>query len=149
MAIDTTIAAYFSHLVSTLAADRDVRTLAIAHMVPNTLHFLPAVNEMTALSAVLAKPKSVRRPEFGIINGQYETIALSREWAANPDSVVETLYELGLKGEKILLLDIGGYFANSVGGIANIFDGQILGVLEGTENGLKRYERTGRTKYPR
>lgn len=137
---DERIDAYFSHLVSYLGPKRDVNTLAVAHMVPNTVLFVPALNDLTSVSAVLPKPKSVNRPEFEVIGKRFRTIELSREWAREADQVVDQMHRLGLRGKKVVIVDIGGYFSESISSIKAKFDGDLCGVLEGTENGAKKYE---------
>ncbi|WP_164827817.1 NAD(P)-dependent oxidoreductase [Sinorhizobium meliloti] len=133
--------AFFSHLVSVLGAERDVYCIVVAHMVPNTVLFVPAaLDKLMKVSAVLAKPKSVDRAEYDEIASQFPTPPLSREWAANPTAVVAELKKLGLSGKSVVFVDIGGYFAPSINKIAELFDGTILGVMEGTENGVQKYE---------
>ncbi|WP_158264285.1 NAD(P)-dependent oxidoreductase [Nitratireductor sp. StC3] len=117
-------------------------------MVPNTLSFAPALDDFLTLAAILAKPKSVGRPEYGILSRKYKTPSLSRGWAADVDAVLATFDDLGLAGRKVVLVDIGGYFATSVDTIAARFDGNILGVMEGTENGAAKYEEHGDRKTP-
>jgi len=143
MANSGQIHAFFSHLVSTLGRARHVHVVAVAHMVPNTLSFAPALNELTSLVAILAKPKSISRPEHKQLAAAFRVLPLSREWGSSSSEVVKTLSELGLNGKQVVLVDIGGYFANSIDAIASEFNGEILGVLEGTENGAKRYEERG------
>jgi adenosylhomocysteinase len=135
------VKAFFSHLVSVLGVERDVHCVVVAHMVSNTVLFVPAaLDKLMQVSAVLAKPKSADREEFGEIAKQFPTPPLSREWAANPKEVVAELYNLGLARKSVVLVDIGGYFATSIEKIADLFDGTILGVMEGTENGVQKYE---------
>jgi adenosylhomocysteinase len=139
------IAAYFSHLVSELGSHRDVHCVAVAHMVPNTLTFAPALNKLMTLSGVLAKPKSVDRDEYTQLYAKFKMPKLSRDWALDAEAVVKTLHdELKLSGKKLVLIDIGGYFAQSVDRIAELFDGELLGVMEGTENGVQKYEQRAR-----
>lgn len=109
-------------------------------MVPNTIWFAPALNDIAKLSAILAKPKSVERPEYSKLKEEFEVHILSREWADDPTEVVKTLKELGLSDKHVVLLDIGGYFASSIDKISDLFPGKILGVMEGTENGVQKYE---------
>lgn len=142
------VSAYFSHLVTALGPDRDVHCVAIAHMVPNTLSFAPALDRLVTLDALLAKPKSVSRPEHSILSNLYRTPSLSREWAADASKVAATLRELGLSGQRLILIDIGGYFAQSIDEISKLYDGTLLGLLEGTENGVVKYERNGPHQTP-
>lgn len=137
---DAKVEAYFSHLLSTLPVRKDVHVLAVAHTVPNTVLFLPALSSLVTLSGVLPKPKSVGRPEFRVIKSTYKTLKLSRDWAANADEVVSTLSKLGLRSKLVAILDIGGYFAPSAQKIHSMLGSNFVGILEGTENGVKKYE---------
>lgn len=137
---DGQIRAYFSHLVAQLHRSRDVHIVAVAHMVSNTLFFAPALNDIATLSCILVKPKSSHRSEKEALERQFKLEVLTREWAADPQNVISLLYSLGLKGQKVILVDIGGYFANSLDGIVSGFEGALLGLLEGTENGIQKYE---------
>lgn len=110
--------------------------------------FAPALNSLVTLNALLAKPKSATRPEFTTLSAQFETPPLTRDWASDPDAVTLTLRHLGLEGKDIVLVDIGGYFARSINQISSQFKGNILGVLEGTENGVVKYEGVGSFKVP-
>ena len=148
MANSSQIGAYFSHLVSALGRTRDVHVVAVAHMVPNTLSFAPALNDLASLSAILAKPKSVSRPEHRALSSKFKVLSLSREWGDSADKVAQMLVDLGLRDRRVVLVDIGGYFAKSLDEIAQRFPGKILGLLEGTENGVKRYEASGPHQTP-
>lgn len=138
------IAAYYSQLVSALgrpAATFDI--VAVAHMVPNTLTFAPALAKIGNLAAILPKPKSVGRPEYAALQSDgFKLLPLSRTWATDPIAVVDSLREVcPNSGRSLVLVDIGGYFAESVDQIASMLNGRLVGVLEGTENGVQKYER--------
>lgn len=141
MANQHQIEAYFSHLVSQLGPRRDVATVAVAHMVPNTVTFAPALDKLTSLQALLPKPKSIARAEYSQLGAKFTMRQLTREWANDVRAVVTTLDELGLAGKNVVVLDIGGYFASSIDDIAAQSSAKILGVMEGTENGVQKYER--------
>jgi phage tail-like protein len=118
-------------------------------MVPNTVSFVPALNDLASVSAILVKPKTKTRDEYQILNREgFRLLDLDRSWAASPVEVNKTLIDLGLTQKNIVILDIGGYFAGSIDEVAKLFDGQILGVMEGTENGLRRYEANPPTSVP-
>jgi adenosylhomocysteinase len=139
MAESGKISAFFSHLVSLLGAKRDISCIVVAHMVPNAVHFIPAVADLTNLAAVFAKPKTVHRDEYRELSSKFRCEELSREWARNSAAVISKLYDLGLRGKRVVILDIGGYFADSIDEIAKEFQGEIAGVIEGTENGVRKY----------
>jgi adenosylhomocysteinase len=135
------IEAYYSHLVTQLERGPGTDVVAVAHMVPNTLTFVPAVNDLARVAVVLPKPKSELRPEFAVISSKFATLKLSREWARDASRVVSDLEaKAGDRLKSLVLLDIGGYFAESINQLADILGERFLGVLEGTENGVQRYE---------
>lgn len=55
------IDAYFAHLASRLGPTANASVVCIAHMVPNTVNFLPALSRVAPVRLVLPKPKSVSR----------------------------------------------------------------------------------------
>jgi adenosylhomocysteinase len=63
---------------------------------------------------------------------------LSREVFADADQALE-YFENRARGERLVLLDVGGYFAPTLNALGDRFSGTVLGVVEDTENGHKRY----------
>lgn len=116
--------------------------VAIAHMVPNAIPFLQALSKLVTLDLVLAKPKSFNRPERRIIQ---ETVGipvarLTRELTADPARLRRQLAQAGAVDQRLALIDIGGYFAGSADAINATLDGNLIGIMEGTENGAQRYD---------
>lgn len=125
------IRTYFSNLITTLGGKADVDLVVVAHMVPNTLGFAPALNSLGHLAGILVKPKTEGRPEFNVLKSEFRMLKFSRDWADDPAQVVDMLSNLGLRTKNLVLLDIGGYFANSIDLIAEGLGAQLLGVMEG------------------
>ena len=134
--------AYYAHLAQRLGGKTDTYAVAVAHMVPNSTHFLPAISRVADLRLVLPKPKSVDRPEAAFIRDVLRLPfgSLSRGWAGDAEAVVHTLLQVGLANKRVVIVDIGGYFAESIDDIVARFPGDICGVMEGTENGVQKYE---------
>lgn len=136
---DAAFAAYFSHITGELPIVTGVTAVCVAHMVSNSRHFLPAVNAIAPVGLVLPKPNSIDAGIFDEISTRFNTAELSREWARDADRVVATFHEKKLSGLRLVIIDIGGYFASSISRIVQLFDGEICGVVEGTENGVQKY----------
>jgi adenosylhomocysteinase len=134
---------YFRHLCGALPGRKDVSVICIAHLVDNARFFLPSIDELFTLGLVLPKPKSADPSIAAEIARQFRTFPLTRAWAADPKQVVRELRRVKeiKHGGKVIFVDIGAYFAESLPGICKLLRGQVLGVLEGTENGLQKYER--------
>jgi adenosylhomocysteinase len=137
--------AYFAHVIGELPTVTGVTAVCIAHMVSNSRHFLPAVNTIAPIGLVLPKPSSKSEEVLKEIQDRFnfKTYELSRDWARNAERVVETFHRHNLSKKRLVIIDIGGYFAPSISRIAHLFDGEICGVVEGTENGAQKYEGPG------
>jgi len=146
------INAYFNDLIARLGATQtatDTVAVCVAHMVPNTLNFLPALNRVVPIALLLPKPKSAqvdvkqKVAELGI-----REHSLDRAWAGKAANLVKELTEGGHEGLNVIFVDIGGYFAPSLRDFIQEWSGRVLGVMEGTENGALAYEETFRDETP-
>lgn len=87
---------------------------------------------------MLPKPKSIAPVAQREVEAIVQCDPLTRELFADPDRTVEYV-ESRAAGERLVLLDVGGYFAPTLNALQERFSGTILGVVEDTENGHKRY----------
>lgn len=112
-------------------------------MVSNTTYFLPALDRMFGVGFYMPKPKSLSSRYTNLVRSfGFAEQPLSREWAENPLQVANALSKLDPR-RRIILVDIGGYFASSLNEINRLLPGRIIGVMEGTENGVQKYEASG------
>jgi adenosylhomocysteinase len=63
---------------------------------------------------------------------------LDRDRFSDPDAVLGYL-ESRAAGRRLVLLDVGGYFASALAHVCARFSGELVGVVEDTENGHRRY----------
>jgi adenosylhomocysteinase len=138
---------YFSKITSHFRPEERPASFLVTHLLPERPSFVRAVNAASTLKAVLPKPKSIAPAA----RREVETIAqcddLSRELFSDADKTVE-YFESRAAGERLVLLDVGGYFAPTLTALQERFSGTILGVIEDTENGHKRYAELEKTPCP-
>ncbi|MEV4952457.1 NAD(P)-dependent oxidoreductase [Paenarthrobacter nitroguajacolicus] len=136
--------AYFSHLATEVGSIANTKLVCVAHMVSNSVVFLPALADIAPVGLLLPKPKTASTDEARkIAQYGFKSHELSRDWAKNGHLVVQAIKD-AIKGpDQIILVDIGGYFAESLNDIAKGLEGRLVGVMEGTENGLQKYEKSG------
>ncbi|MFD8525188.1 adenosylhomocysteinase [Streptomyces capillispiralis] len=140
--------AYFGRIASHFAPAERPASLLITHLLPERPAFVRSVAEMTELRAVLPKPKSAHADAVRVVeSGGYVCDKLSRELFADPERAVRYI-EAKAAGLRVLLLDVGGYFAPSLRGLCERFSGSIIGVVEDTENGHRRYADLGELPCP-
>jgi adenosylhomocysteinase len=129
---------YFRRIGELFPAHAPATSLVITHLLPERPAFLGAVARMTRVAAVLPKPKSLVRQTVDDVRQHFAVHPLTREQFAEAGQALDYLEDT-VPGEDLILLDVGGYFAPSLGVIAGKFSGRILGVVEDTENGYRRY----------
>ncbi|MEU7894230.1 adenosylhomocysteinase [Nonomuraea sp. NPDC049152] len=113
-------------------------SLAITHLLPGQMEFLTALDHVAQVSAVLPKPTSVDRRTRDQIAASYRCDPLDRARFADPGWLATYLKERAF-GRRLVLADIGGYFAPALAEVCAALPGVIAGVVEDTENGLRRY----------
>jgi len=139
--------AYFQQVTDRFPIPDGVSTLVITHLLPERPAFLGALARTTTLAAVLPKPKSAVPQVLAEVRAAHPVHHLSREQFSDPSKALDFLETLA-PGAQLVLLDIGGYFAPALHALTEKFSGRILGVVEDTENGHRRYQALGRLPCP-
>ncbi|MFI7009951.1 adenosylhomocysteinase [Streptomyces sp. NPDC050145] len=136
---------FFGRIAQQFATTERPASFLITHLLPERPHFVRAVATQTDLRAVLPKPKSINPVARRAVEKTVQCDTLTRGMFEEPDAALDYL-EGRAAGADVVLLDVGGYFAPVLDELCNRFSGRIVGVVEDTENGHKRY--AGRDKLP-
>ncbi|MGV9311107.1 adenosylhomocysteinase [Streptomyces sp. NPDC003691] len=131
--------AYFSKIATRFAPDKGAASFLITHLLPERPAFVRAVATMSRLCAVLPKPKSVSISARREVERTVPVDTLSREMFCDAAVALDYM-ESRTEAENLLLLDVGGYFAPALAELHTRFSGNLLGVVEDTENGHRRYQ---------
>jgi adenosylhomocysteinase len=130
--------AYFRRITAHFPQDRRPASILITHLLADRPSLIAAAAQLSAVAAVLPKPKSIDQGALQEVTRLVPCDHLDRRQLADPEQAVAYL-ESRAAGQPLVLLDIGGYFAPALPALCLNFSGQILGVVEDTENGLRRY----------
>jgi adenosylhomocysteinase len=125
----------------------DTACVTVTHLLPGQIDFLDTLDAVSKLAAVLPKPKSADPRTRGAVLKRFALDELNRARFADPQQILPYL-ESRLAGQRTVLVDIGGYFAPALEEICARFSGQIVGVVEDTENGQHRYQALGHLPCP-
>lgn len=136
---------YFNRVAAQFMPEETPESFLITHLLPERPSFVKAVDTVSNLRAVLPKPKSIDATARREIERFTQCDELSRELFSNPETCLDYV-ESRAGGQSVVLLDVGGYFAPALDVLCDRFSGRVLGVVEDTENGHKRY--TERDKLP-
>jgi adenosylhomocysteinase len=121
--------------------------VAITHLLPGQVDFLDALDTVSRLVAVLPKPKSADPRTRAAVRKRFTLDELDRSRFADPEHLLSYV-ESRLAGRRAVLVDIGGYFAPALEQVCARFSGQIVGVVEDTENGQRRFQDLPRLPCP-
>jgi adenosylhomocysteinase len=136
----TYLVRYFREIVCFYGLPRRPTTVLVTHVLPERPVFISALAATTDLASLIPKPRSIHELTLDRVSGTVPVHRLSRSECGDPERLLSHLEACAAR-RPVVLVDIGGYFANALPEIAVRFSGKLLGVVEDTENGLQRYQR--------
>jgi len=119
---------------------RDYAVLIVQHVLPNTLPLLLEINEKFTICGLIPKPSSVHKESLQRLRDKgVPILPLNRSQLETAEQVLELIGEQ-LGSRKLIIMDIGGYFAKLITSLRRCLGDQLIGVVEDTENGQQKYE---------
>jgi len=135
---ETTVRTFFGDIVGKFPARSRPKSIIITHLLPDRPFLIEALSQQTEIVALLPKPKSIDQYTRDWLSHKYNIVDVRREQFNDRDFVLKLLSLA--KGDPIVLMDIGGYFAATLNEVSASYAGEVLGVVEDTENGIQKYE---------
>lgn len=141
--------AFFNRVIEELGVATPFSNIAfivVCHIVPTLPFYLEGLKKIGRIATIIRKTNHDER----IVNylrkfpEEFPQAEILRDdIQANPDAALESLQPYIQKTEKIIIIDIGGYFAPCVELFANHpwWSEKLIGVVEDTENGHQDYEK--------
>ena len=119
----------------------DISVLAVSHIIQSSEDYILSLQENFNLIGIIPKPNSinqktlVRLKNRGVpVLNQFTRDSIT----GNPEALTDFLTDY----ENICMVDIGGYFSESIDKIKKNLGKKLLGVVEDTENGHQKYEKS-------
>jgi adenosylhomocysteinase len=138
---------YFSKIAAQFPTEKSLSGFVVTHLLPERPSFVRAASRLTDLRAVLPKPKSISPEARREVERFAQCDTLTREMFTDPNAALD-YFESRAAGQDIVLMDVGGYFAPVLNALAGQFSGRLVGVIEDTENGHRRYEELDKLPCP-
>ena len=113
--------------------------VVVSHIIPDTVHYLRAIDTIFPIQTIVPKPNSINEKTYTIVQKDFKISHVCREDMAQ-DTGNEVIKILENTDEKILLFDIGGYFAHIHETWPVTILERIALIIEDTENGYQKYE---------
>jgi len=115
---------------------QDVSFLVVTHLLKDRPFFLEALSSLGNIEGIIPKPNSINKEVLKAISDRFPILPLTKA----------SLYDVNMLSpyiekskNRIVLLDIGGYFAPIINELKEQFPEKIIGVVEDTENGYQKY----------
>lgn len=139
---------YFGKVLALVeAADRAVASVLVAHMLPSQPPFMRALLKVSTVAGILPKPRSADSQVMRMARGLAPCDPLDRAGFAQPEALSGYLERRAAR-QRVVLFDVGGYFAPGLAAACSHFSGEVIGVVEDTENGQRRYEQCEKLPCP-
>lgn len=113
--------------------------VVVSHIIPDAVHYLRAIDTIVPIQTIVPKPNSIDEKTYTIVRKDFKISHVYREDMAQ-DTENEVIRILENTNEKILLFDIGGYFAHIHETWPVTILERIALIIEDTENGYQKYE---------
>lgn len=113
--------------------------VVVSHIIPDAVHYLRAIDTIVPIQTIVPKPNSIDEKTYTIVRKDFKISHVCREDMAQ-DTENEVIRILENTNEKILLFDIGGYFAHIHETWPVTILERIALIIEDTENGNQKYE---------
>lgn len=131
---------FFSKVVSSfntnINSDVPKKIIIVEHSVINSLAFIKYLSVNYEVYYI-PKPKSIDKKVLETIKPWCNIVQTNRK-ELKQDSVIDFISQI-VQNDTFAIIDIGGYFATQIYKIQSIFKGQLLKVIEDTENGYQKY----------
>lgn len=117
-----------------------ISVIAVSHLIPSSENYILSLKENFNLIGIIPKPNSINNRTKRLLeeNGVPILGQFTRE---NITSQPKDLSDYLDTYDNICMVDIGGYFSDSIKFIKKSLGKKLLGVVEDTENGHQRYEK--------
>lgn len=141
--------AYFARVKEYLQAPPRARILVITHVLQDRPHFLEALDGFIPIARIIPIPYSVCAVTCDSIRLRYAVHELTLEQLCNTELLRNLCGELMDEHEDpLVILEIGGYCAAVCNDLHDKYGSKLLGVIEDTEAGHRRYESIPRLAVP-
>ena len=129
---------FFNEITKNFRKDK-VKLILVTHLLTDRPPFIESLSKIMDVALIIPKPKTINKSV--LINlKKYNFVNTTREKLNQKDYAIQLIKKYVGKN-KFIISDIGGYFAESLCKIKENFGEQLLGVVEDTENGFRRYSK--------
>lgn len=120
----------------------DCRVILVTHILPDRRALFSAIEEVAKIDRVIAIPYSIDPPTLRHLQRDYEILTPTLSDLRSAPFLIDVVKSV--HGEQpLIIVEIGGYFANAIAQLRELLGPRLVGVIEDTEAGHRKYELQG------
>ena len=116
---------------------KKISIVAVVHLIDTGIPYVNCLEKYFSLEYIVPKPSSIDEKLLNFYP-KHKILNITRDEFRNSENFIKHLVNIP-KDNRLLLLDIGGYFIHSINDLKNRFGDRFMGVIEDTENGHQKY----------
>ena len=124
---------------------KKISVIVVAHLIDTGIPYIKTLEKYFNVIAIIPKQKSIDQNLLKYFSEE-KLLYVSRKEISNSEKIIELLEQIPIEN-KIIFLDIGGYFLQIGNAIKDKFGNRFLGIIEDTENDHQKYLKK-ELKYP-
>lgn len=118
----------------------DIQFIILIHIVSDLEELLQAFEAISPIACVIAIPYSIDQSSYQDLRAKFNIIRMDLDKLLDKTSLIKNIMpHLNLQKQTIIV-EIGGYFAEAINDLYELLGNNLLGVIEDTEAGHRRYE---------
>lgn len=118
----------------------EVQFVILTHTVSDIAEFISAINDMGEISIIISIPYSKDEKVYDILSKQYKTITPTLNELLDSSYLKQLVFKNINPLKPLIIVEIGGYFSSIITEIQSELNGNLIGIVEDTEAGHRKYE---------
>lgn len=118
----------------------NVQFIVLTHLVSDINEFIDAIKNIGKIAVIVAVPYSTDEDVLTKIEGSYKIVQPSLDELLNGEQLKNIVIPTIEKNKPTIIVEIGGYFSPVIDELNTYLEGNLIGIIEDTENGHRKYE---------
>lgn len=115
------------------------KLILLTHLLPDRPELLEAFSKIAPIELTIAIPYSTHRETFENLQKRYKILTPTLTQLSDTEFLTKHVVR-AVGDEPVVIVEIGGYFASALSRLQRLLEGRLIGVVEDTEHGHRRYE---------
>ena len=130
---------YFT-CIADIVGKQDIQFVVLTHLLDDRPELLEALSRIAPISLLIGIPYSIHQPTLELLQKTFPVETPSLDNLYDNEYLVSLVADNIDPDKPVVILEIGGYFAPLAKTLQTRLGGKLLGIIEDTEAGHRRYE---------